>query len=301
MADEQTQVKPAEAASQQSEAGKETSPAPAESQESSQVTETAPSGTEEGKEPGGADGQAVYQRKLYRENKQLQDRLQAQAIEQARLAERLKLAEETLSKQQTVQAQPRIYSVAELEAAVADQRITREDAERYKFEVIVPRQVQTQTEAREKARQEHEAKERPLTEARKSLGEYTRLNPWLADPANTKTQEIAQRYNHLVTNRGLPQNEITTELAISQVLGPIDKVTQRREVDSLTSRNTGTFAEAGAGGVVNNTVTGNALSKVPKDLVDGWKKMGVTDPKTLEDYAKFHLAKATRRRATIGV
>src|SRR3990167_3523616 len=234
MVDEQTQVKPAEAASQQSEAGKETSPAPAESQESSQVTETAPSGTEEGKEPGGADGQAVYQRKLYRENKQLQDRLQAQAREQARLAERLKLAEETLSKQQTIQAQPRIYSVAELEAAVADQRITREDAERYKFEVIVPRQVQTQTEAREKARQEHEAKE-------------------------------------------------------------------RREVDSLTSRNTGTFAEAGAGGVVNNTVTGNALSKVPKDLVDGWKKMGVTDPKTLEDYAKFHLAKATRRRATIGV
>jgi hypothetical protein len=128
-----------------------------------------------------------------------------------------------------------------------------------------------------------------------------RLNPWLADKSNARTQEIGQRYNQLVTTYGLPQNEITTTLAISQVLGPVDKATQRREVDNLTSRNTGTFAEAGAGGAVNNTATGNALSKVPKDLVDGWKKMGVTDPKTLESYAQFHLTKATRRRATIGV
>lgn len=300
MADELDPQKAGEAASQQSETEKTTSPAPVESQEPSQGTETAPSGVEEGKEPGGADGQSVYQRKLYRENKQLQDKVQAQAIEQARLAERLRLTEETLSKQQTTQAQPKIYSVTELEAAVTNGQITREDAERYKFEVIVPREIQAQTEARDRARQEQEAKERPLTEARKSLGEYTRLHPWLADPANTRTQEIVQRYNQLVNTYGLPQNEITTTLAISQVLGPIDRATQRRDVDNLTSRNTGTFSEAGAGGAVNRGATGNALSKVPKDLVDGWKKLGITDQKTLESYAQFHLTKAARRRATIG-
>ena len=301
MADELDPQKAGEVASQQSEAVKETPPAPAEGQESSQEAETAPGGAEEGKEPGGADGPAVYQRKLYRENKQLQDRLQAQAIEQARLAERLKLAEETLSKQQATTAQPKVYSVAELEAAVSDGRITREDAERYKFEVIVPRQVQAQTEARDRARQEQDAKERPLTEARKSLGEYMRLYPWLTDGTNARTQEIAERYNQFVVTYGLPQNEITSALAISQVLGPIDKATQRKTVDDLTSRNTGTFTEAGAGGAVNNTATGNALSKVPKDLVEGWKNMGVTDQKTLEKYAQHHLAKAARRRATIGV
>ena len=302
MEDEQTQEKTAQAASQQQEAEKQTLPAPAEGQEASQETETVPSGTEEGKEPGGADGQAVYQRKLYRENKQLQDRLQAQAIEQARLSERLKLAEEQAKQQQTTQAQPKVYSVTELETAVTDGRITREDAERYKFEVILPRTVQAATEARDRERAAQEAKERPLAEARKNLGEYTKSYPWLADGANPKTQEIAGRYNQLVSTYGLAQNEITTALAISQVLGPVDKAVQRREVENLTSRNTGTFTEPGAGGAVNSGAVGNALSKVPKDLVDGWKnKLGITDPKRLEAYAQHHLNKAARRRATIGV
>ena len=113
---------------------------------------------------------------------------------------------------------------------------------------------------------------------------------------------MATRYNQLVNGYGLAPNEITTALAISQVLGPVDKAVQRREVDNLTSLNTGTYAEGGAGGPINKNVAGNALSKVPKELIADWKQtFPGTDQKTLEKWAQRHVEKSARRRGALGV
>ena len=295
MADELDPQKTGEVASQQTETEKAAQEEAAKvAEEKAAAEEATKTAAGEGVEPGGADGQAVYQRKLYRENKQLHDRLRQQEIDQARLTERLKITEETLTKQPT-QAPPKLFTVAELEAALNDPvrypDLTRADVERYKFEVLVPRQVQAQTEAKDRERSERDARERPLNEARKNLGEYTRLYPWLNDPTVKRTQEISAEYSRLVRDRGLPQNEITTELAISQVLGPIDKATQRRAVDDMTSRNTGTYAESGAGGA-NNAGQVINISKAPQTMQTYWNKVGLTEAQRKTEWKIYQELKA---------
>ena len=247
---------------------------------------------DEGKEPGGSDGPAVYQRKLYRENKQLKDKIQAQEVETARKDERLKVVEEQKT---TTKKEERIFTVTEIEQAVTDDRITRADAERYKSEVLQPRQFNEVLDKRDRERDERDKREKPLNRAKGEISEYVQLIPSLTSDGDAKANQVFQRYNELIKDYDLPENEVTKVAALRDVVGSLDTLRKQSEVRNLTRNGTATHAETGAGGT-DNKVNEDALKKVPKDMIDHWEKQGCS-PEQIKTYAGKHLEKMNMRRS----
>lgn len=265
-----------------------------ESTETQEATGTEESKTaeEQEKEPRGSDGASVYQRKLYRENKGLKDEIQAQKVEKARVDERLKVVEE--QKAAPKQAE-RVFTVAEIEQAVSEDKISRADAERYKGEIIFPRALDERLDKRDKDREEKDKRERPVNRAKAEISEYVQLIPSLTVDGDPGANQVFQRYNELVSDYALPENEVTRAMAIRDVKGPLEKLRTQSEVRNLTRNGTETHAEAGAGGN-NNRVSEDALKKVPKDMVAHWEKQGCT-PEQIKKYATRHVEKMNSRRS----
>jgi len=142
-----------------------------ESTETQETTATEESKTEgeQEKEPGGSDGASVYQRKLFRENKQLKDKIQLQEVDKARVDERLKVTEE--QKTETKKTE-RIFTAAEIDQAVEDDRISVKDGKRYYNEIILPRMLDERLDKRDQEREERDKRERPVNRAKAEISEY---------------------------------------------------------------------------------------------------------------------------------
>ena len=242
-------------------------------------------------EPGGSDGASVYQRKLFRENKQLKDKIQLQEVEKARVDERLKVTEE--HKTETKKTE-RIFTISEIETAVSDDKISRADAERYKSEIIYPRWFDDRLDKRDKEREEKDKRERPVNRAKTEISEYIQLIPSLTIDGDPGANQVFQRRNHLISELGYVDNEITTLAAIEHIKGPLDKLRTQSEVRNLTRNGTGTHAETGAGGN-DNRVSPDVLKKVPKEMIAHWEKQGAS-PEEIKKYAARHVEKINSRR-----
>ena len=253
--------------------------------------EPIPAGGEPTGEPGGSDGASVYQRKLYRENKGLKDKIQAQEVEKARTDERVKILEE----KKTTPDKERIFTVGEIEQAVSEDKISRADAERYKSEIIIPRLFDEKLDKRDKDREARDKQERPVNRAKAEISEYVQLIPSLTNDGDPGANQVFQRYNELVGEYGLPENEVTRAMAIRDVKGPLDKLRTQSEVRNLTRNGTGTHAETGAGGS-DTQATNDALKKVPKEMIAHWEKQGAS-PEDIKRWATRHVEKMNIRRA----
>ena len=189
--------------------------------------------------------------------------------------------------------------MAEIEDLVDGGQITRKDAERYKAEVLFPRQVEQEIDKRDRARLQRDAEVRPLERAARDIQKYVKEVPWLADDSDQRTQEIGVKHRELVRDFGYPDNWATKRVAIEMSLGPLDKIRGQREVANLTQRGTSTHAAPSAGGPGSEGKKSDVVAKVPKEMVDYWRSTGASEDQ-VKKYAEHHLAKATRRRAQFG-
>lgn len=256
------------------------------------VTETPPEveGPETDKEPGGSDGQSVYQRKLYRENKQLREEVRQRDLEKARLEERVRLQEEAAKKP----PEKRRYTTDEIQAAIDAQQITAAQGAAYLARV----EAEEVIERRDRERQERETKERPLNTARNQLGEYVSILPWLADDGDERTQQVSVKYQELIRDYGMAPNEVTKALAVRQSVGELDKVRKQKEMGALTRLGTATHAELPGGGR-REKAAGDPISKVPQGMVSYWRTYGATEEQ-VKKYAQQHLDKVAARRVRFG-
>lgn len=254
-------------------------------------TEKPEASTEESTgEPGGKDGQSVYQRKLYRENKQLRQRVSNDEIEKARLEERLKVLEE-----QGKSKGPRRYTPQEISDAIQAGTISQAEGLQY----LARTEAADEVERRDRAKGQAEAIQRPVQKASEEIGRYVQAAPWLSDDSDERTQNVAVRYHSLLTDYGLPANEVTKALAIREVLGPIDRLQKQREAANLTARSTATHTASPAGGSGTERGSADAVSKVPKEMVDYWRSTGATEDQ-VKTYAAHHISKIEARRARFG-
>jgi len=258
--------------------------------------ETAPEAEIPDKEPGGSDGESVYQRKLYRENKQLGKQLEQERLDKARLDERLKILEEQKEAPKTVE---QVFTITQVEQAVEDGRISRTEGERYKAEVLLPKLLDREFTKRDNQREAKEKLERPLAKAKTEISEYVQLIPTLTQDGDPRATEVFQRYNELVNEYDLPATDVTKAVALRDVIGSLDKLRKQAEVRNLTRNGTTNQVEAGAGGTDHKANEGDPTKKVPADMVAEWKRTGATDEQ-VKKFAQFHLDKINRRRRTFG-
>ena len=231
--------------------------------------ETPVTGSEEGeREPGGDTPQDVYRRKLYREAKQA--RREAQVEREARIAAEARA--QALEEKRTDPAEPKRYTPQEVQTAVDSGQITAADGADY----LARLRATEIWDQRERERESKVVAERPLHRATSEIGEYLKVAPYLADDGDERTQGIARERTRLIRESGLPDNHVTTALAIRLALGPSDKLQKQREVSELTRRGTGTHAESPAGGGGSGGRSAKVdLSKAPVTMVAAWDSEGV--------------------------
>lgn len=186
-------------------------------------------------EPGGERFKEVWARA-----KRTEDRLQREREERIRLEERLRAAEE--AKKQAPQ-QEREYTWAELEEAIATNKITRADALVYREKLIEKR-------AAEKARQEAEHFITQQTQIQRVVSDIDSYRKVIPDVDNTDSDDfkaVAVEYQDLVATYGKPKDQ-ATELkyqrdALKRAFGPVDRLrkpvaTPKPKVDSVQDTTT---------------------------------------------------------------
>lgn len=229
--------------------------------------ETPEPAPDEGK-PGGDDPQAVRARREYQARKRAEQELEAERIRVARLE-----GENQALKQQTVKKDDeRVFTIAEVNAAVEAGTITRQQGDAYIENVILDRKL----EAKLKAREVEQRQLQPLEQAESDIEEYKRHLPFLRDKNDPKFVAVAEQYRRLVQS-GLPDNYVTQRTAVEITYGTLDKIRKQSEIETAT-RNRGVNLmpsdTGGNGGRPNTPVTD--ISKAPKHLIDFWEKTGTS-------------------------
>ena len=267
-----------------------------------QAAETATDDVTPDKEPGGSDGESVYGRRLYRENKKLQDKLETEVVAKARIEERLRLVEEQAARKPEPATQ-KIYTVAEIEAAVDAGNVTRAQAEEYKFDVLMPDRQRRTQETADRERGQREAQQRPIVNAAKELQAYVAVAPYLNDDKDPRTIEIGERALELQRDYALTgpedkHNLVAKALAVKQSLGSLEALKKKGEVRNLTRNGTSTHAESGAGGT-GDKGSDDVVKSVDPAFVAEWRRTGASDEQ-VKKYAQMHVDKLQRRGARFG-
>ena len=223
-------------------------------------------------EPGGDSPEAVFARKQYREAKTARDELAREKEKGIRLEERLRLVEEQKGKPLA----DKIYTPDEIEAAIAEGKITRADGTAY-----IAR-VETRKVLEEEKQRQIQA--RPLERAQAEIGEYFDYVPDLKDPSSTSYQKAEKEYQRLV-DRGLPDNWITKAEAIRSTNGSLDVLRQKRDMASTTRNSTNFHAETGAGGSNHDGANSSDISGAPATMKAYWERAGLTEVQRKKEFA----------------
>jgi len=235
--------------------------------EPSPETETPPEQPEvvdEGK-PGGADPQAVRARREYQARKQ---------AERANEELRLKLASlegevKTLKETRTEKPAERIFTLAELNTALAEGTLKPEVYGQYVEQHYLPAKVKELLQQEKQLEQKAKPEERALQECT----EYTKVQPWLNDTRDPRFLEVAAEFNKLTADYGMPETWVTRALAVRNVLGPLDKLKEKAAVKSMSRDATKFHSEVPAGG---NATPKSPLAAAPAELVAQWDKLGTS-------------------------
>lgn len=223
--------------------------------------------TDEGK-PGGDDPQAVRARKEYAARKRAEQQADATHQENIRLSERLKVIEEERRRAPAQPAQ-KVYTIAELNAAVDAGNIARAEADRYVEEIIIPRRTAQVVEQREA----NLASRLPMVKAVEQINEYRKYLPFLNDKSSPEFQRIATQYGELV-GQGLPNNEVTEALAVKLLHGNLETHRKKAELAQANATVRAMPSDAGGGGATRTTNGKVDVTKAPAHLQQYWERTG---------------------------
>ena len=236
------------------------------------------------KEPTGNSPEAIFARKIWRRGRNAELRSEALHDENIRLEEQLKAA-----KEKPPETQAKIATPEEVQALVDTGTIKQAEATAYLLKVELDR--------REKEQEQREAQKKPIERALSEINEYRTYVPGLDDPANPQRAEIQREYNRLILERGYPANVVTQAEAVRAVLGPTQKLKERREMADLTRRGLVTHAETSLGGGSESRVALD-LSKAPQGMKERWERSGDSEKSRREELRIYNELK--QRQAARG-
>lgn len=243
------------------------------------------------KEPGGDSPDDVFARKEYRTRKRVEEDLSREREERIRLEERLKAAEDQ-AKRQPAPAAERIFSYAEVNAAVEAGTITRVDADRYIDERIIPARVKAIL-AEERAQQERLV---PVQKAAQTINEYMTQIPALSDKTSEEFRKVAQEYRTLVSERGYEDNLKTQELALELTYGKLDQVKKRAQMAATTATPRTVPSDAGSGGQSRAPTNGKVdVAKAPEYMRELWDFTNTPKEKREREY-RYYLDRQQARK-----
>ena len=113
-----------------------------------------------------------------------------------------------------------------------------------------------------------------------------------------KFAEVEDEFDDLV-QKGYPSNQMTEALAVRHVAGSLASLKKTKDMHEFTRTGATVHAENSAGGADKSSLVKDVVDKVPKELVEGWRKMGSTEVE-IKKYAKRHFDKMAARRARFG-
>lgn len=223
----------------------------------------------EEREPDGDSPEAVFARKQYRTAKTVQAELDRERLERARVEERARILEEQL-KRSPATSEERVYTIAEINAAVDAGTITRAIGDQYIDEKIIPARI----DARLKARDSEAQKNAPLQKALVTVEEYIALIPGLQNKSSEEFSKVANRYRKIVTDDGMPDDVRSQKLALEFVYGSLDGLRKKAEMAKLNSTPRTIPSDAGAGGGQRSASGKVDLTKAPAHLLAFWDRTG---------------------------
>lgn len=278
----------AEAGTEETVVATETAETQAEDQtQESEVSQT--QDLDDDKEPGGTDGAAVYARRKNREAKAAKEAFEAEREARIRLEEQLSAAKQ----QQERTPQKKVFTPEQVWAEVAAGRLDADKANEY-----LENTKQTLRDQVRAALREEIAATRPIETAIEKINQYRSEIDWANDKTHPNFLKAQVKFRELVA-RGSPMNEATELTALEFVAGDLDTLRKRnamREQTRAGARPAPVDVGAGGNGTQRST---DVTSKVPKDLVEGWRRLGANDEQ-VKKYAQHHLDRMSRRRTAMG-
>jgi hypothetical protein len=261
-------------------------PAQAEVAEASEVPTEAPAPpTEAEREPGGSDGESVYQRRLFRENKQLKEKEAALQAEIVRRDERLRLMEEQ-NKKPALSSDPPL-TIERVEEALREGKVDPIIANRW----IAREEIRLTLQAE----RERERAQATTTKVQAEVAEYYEYIPELREPNSKEFRAAEVEYNRLVSEGHDGADPRTQHLAVRLAHGPLTKFRRQKETDSLTRNTLAPHTEMPGGGGRDRPQTPNInnVSDAQKAL---WDRIG-TSPEDRQKEMKYILQREARKKA----
>lgn len=251
-----------------------------------QVDTSVTTETDDDREPGGADGAAVYARRKNREAKAAREAFEVEREARIRLEEQLAAAKQT--REEKTQ---KVFTPEEVQAEIDAGRLSPALGAAYLARTETQR-VMREERALEQAR-------KPIEAALQRISEYREVLDWTNDRTHPNFLKAQVKFRELVA-RGSPANEATELTALEFIAGDLD-VAKKRYAMRETSRTAGRPAPAdvGNGGGGSPQRSTDVTTKVPRELIDGWKRMGANDEQ-LKKYAQHHLDRQAKRRGMAG-
>jgi hypothetical protein len=234
------------------------------------------------REPGGDEPDNAYQRKRTRELNHARQEAERLRLEKAELEGRYK----ALQEQKQTQQEERVFTIAEVNEAVEQGRVTRRDADAYIQSTVIPYEFKQLR----KKEVEQERLTAPVEKARNYVNEYIEVMPQLADTTSREFTAVARKYQELVAD-GHHSDYRTQRLALDYVYGDLERLKRKR---SLESRPTPTIP-VDVGGRAQVPSGKVDVSKAPPEFQEMWRKTG-TPPDAQERQLKIYLAKQAAKQ-----
>jgi hypothetical protein len=234
------------------------------------------------REPGGDEPDNAYQRKRTRELNHARQEAERLRLEKAELEGRYK----ALQEQKQTQQEERVFTIAEVNEAVEQGRVTRRDADAYIQSTVIPYEFKQLR----KKEVEQERLTAPVEKARNYVNEYIEVMPQLADTTSREFTAVARKYQELVAD-GHHSDYRTQRLALDYVYGDLERLKRKR---SLESRPTPTIP-VDVGGRAQVPSGKVDVSKAPPEFQEMWRMTG-TPPDAQERQLKIYLAKQAAKQ-----
>jgi hypothetical protein len=208
-------------------------------------------------EPGGKRFNEVWARAKKAESESQRER-------EARLVAEAKLdAYKELGVTKTDKGE-KVYSWEELETFIDNGQMTRAEASTYREREVI-KKATAEAESRAEARVRTETR---LATTSKELKSYIDEVPEIAETGSETRQKLEAEFAWLASMYGTPEKGSVAERAmelnaVRNVLGPLDKVSTRKDSDRLTRSSRETMAES------NSTANRGTASGSGKDPVAG--------------------------------
>ena len=216
----------------------ETTPAPDAVVETTQEETTSPEANDVKKpgplEPGGDRFKQVWARAKSAEDRErrIQEELQREREDRIRMEERLKALEEKKQEQNEPE-----FSWDQLETFIAEGRITRQQAQEHRDQVL-KKSIKKELENKWESLTENKSRESLIVQ---ELDRYKALVPSVMQPGSAERQRYEREYQYLTQKLNYPQTYATQLAAVRAALGDVQEL--ERTIQAKRSVSKETFEE----------------------------------------------------------